>query len=268
MNQATTLDQPTASRSTKTLGVVSFLNALPLRDALGGVDGLKLQLAVPSALLQMLLNGQCEAALLPVIDYWRHRHELAPISDACIASDGETLTVRVFSKTPADRITHLHVDGDSHTSIVLARLLWLELYERPLELIPWEESRSDSDWNAVESILLIGDKVVRRAPRGFGFEVDLGAAWKHLTGLPFVFAAWYGRLGADHSGLIRELERARDAGVFDARRIASEAAASHGWPVETAVQYLCQIMKYRLTDGMRAGMQRFFELVELHGLAT
>src|SRR5438874_2088190 len=140
------------------------------------------------------------------------------------------------------------------------------MYGRRLELIPWEPPRSmkagrpggDGDWEGVESILLIGDKVVRRAPRGFGFEVDLGAAWKHLTGLPFVFAAWYAKRGMGDALLARELEQARDAGVKDAERIAVEAAAGHGWPVEIAVKYLCDIMKYRITEPMQAGMQRFF----------
>ena len=40
------------------------------------------------------------------------------------------------------------------------------------------------------AMLLIGDKVVTREPRGMGFQLDLGAAWKELTGLPFVFAVW------------------------------------------------------------------------------
>ena len=260
MNPSTTAGlPPTAARQT-TLGIVSFLNALPLGEGLADLPGVALRGAVPSGLIQMLLEGQCQAALLPVVDFWRHRRALSPISDACIASDGETLTVRVFSKIPAEKIASLRVDADSHTSIVLAQVLWRELYGRTLELIPWEPPRpmserrpgGEADWEGVESILLIGDKVVRRAPRGFGFEVDLGAAWKHLTNLPFVFAAWYARRGCEDVRLARELEAARDAGVKDARRIAVEAAANHGWPVEMAVKYLCEIMKYRVTEPMRA----------------
>ena len=259
--------EPIAVTERTTLGIVSFLNALPLREGLAG--RMALRGAVPSALIQMLLEGQCQAALLPVVDYWRHRRELSPVSDACIASDGETLTVRVFSKIPAEKIRSLRVDADSHTSIMLAQVIWREMYGSDLELVPWTRATrraGDGDWEGVESILLIGDKVVQQAPRGFGFEVDLGAAWKHLTGLPFVFAAWYGKRGTSDALLARELERARNAGVNDAERIATEAAAAHGWPVEIAVKYLRDIMKYRITEPMQAGMQRFFELIERHGL--
>jgi chorismate dehydratase len=244
----------------QTLGVVSFLNALPLYDGLTDDAGVWIRPEVPANLLDLLLRRQCDAALLPVVDYWRHRDRLEPLGDACIGSDGETLTVRVFSRRPVEGVTRLHVDGDSHTSVVLARLVWRELYGRDVDVVSWREGEE------AESVLLIGDKVVRGAPRGYGFEVDLGAAWKHLTGLPFVFAAWYGRSGENHGELAARLEAARDAGVAGAARIALHHATRHGWPAELAVQYLCRIMKYTISPAMRAGMERFFTLVDQHGL--
>lgn len=271
MTSPPALIDPTATSTTAltTYGVVSFLNARPLREYLPVGETVAVRAEVPSRLIELLDAGQCDIALLPVVDYWRNQDRLEIVSDACIASDGETMTVRVFSRCPPDEVERLFVDGDSHTSIVLARLIWLELYGRRLEVIPWrpgevgESPGSDPD---VNSILLIGDKVVRNAPRGFGFEVDLGAAWKHLTNLPFVFAAWYGRKGKNHLHIARMLSAARDQGVREARRIARASAASHGWPVETAERYLCDIMKYKLTPAMRAGMDRFFFMAENHGL--
>ena len=43
-----------------------------------------------------------------------------------------------------------------------------------------------------QSVLLIGDKVVTDAPpeERYPYQMDLGAAWKELTGLPFVYAVW------------------------------------------------------------------------------
>lgn len=253
-----------SSAAAQTLGVVSFLNALPLHARLSGREDIRVIPAVPSDLADMLLAGACDAALLPIVDYLKHRDRLAPVGDACIASDGETLTVRVFSKVPAERMTRLYADTDSHTSIKLADVIWRELYGRAVELIPL--GNAGQRWDAVESVLMIGDKVVRDAPRGFGFEVDLGAAWKHLTGLPFVFAAWYGRRGADHTRLAKRLDAARDAGIMDAERLAMDACERHGWPSATAVHYLCDIMKYRLTAPMRLAMDKFFSLLAKHGI--
>lgn len=267
MSAESTLIPPLAPAATATLGVVSFLNALPLYETLSGREDLVVKPAVPSHLIELLDAGACDVALLPIVDYWRHRDRLTPVADGCIASDGETLTVRVFSKVPPDKVKRLHVDGDSHTSIILARLVWRELYNVDLELVPYASSQASGEtgW-PVESVLLIGDKVIRNAPRGFGFEVDLGAAWKHLTHLPFVFAAWYGAKRGDHRLLAPLLTQARDAGVADARRIAEEHAARHGWPVEIATKYLCGIMRYCLTPPMHAAMDRFFLLADRHGL--
>ena len=39
---------------------------------------------------------------------------------------------------PFAGLTRLHVDGDSHTSVALARVLWQELHGRDLELIPFQ----------------------------------------------------------------------------------------------------------------------------------
>lgn len=261
----TSLLPPEPATSVTTFGVVSFLNSRPLREYLSGQDGVNVRPEVPSRLIGMLDAGECDIALLPVVDYWRNRNRLALVSDGCIASDGETMTVRVYSRRPPEKVSRLHVDGDSHTSIVLARLIWLELYDRRVEVVPWRGERPDDDRD-VDAILLIGDKVVTRAPRGFGFEVDLGAAWKHLTDLPFVFAAWFGRRDRDNAHAARILSDARDAGVADARAIAIRAAAEHGWPEELAIKYLCDIMKFKLTPGMRAGMDRFFYMAERRGL--
>jgi len=253
-------DRPAAA--TYALGVVSYLNARPLYEGLADRRNLTLKPAVPADLAEMLLAGGCDAALLPVVDYWRHKDRLQPVSDACIASDGETMTVRVFAKRPAGQIQRLHVDGESHTSIILAQIIWRELYGRKLDLVPWKPGDSDG----CDAVLLIGDKVVSHAPVGFGFEVDLGAAWKYLTGLPCVFAGWYGRADRDFTDLSAVLSKARDRGRAEAERIARRAAARHGWPQETAIRYLTRTLKFQLTDAMRSGMDRFFTLAEKHGL--
>jgi chorismate dehydratase len=243
-------------------GVVSYLNAMPLREGLAHEPGWTLTPAVPAALGDLLDAGEIDIALLPVVDVWRRRDAVVPISDGCIASDGETLTVRVFSRVPAERVTTLHVDADSHTSVMLARLVWRRMYGTSLELVATDMRRAEIDARCAAA-LLIGDKVVTRRPLGFGFEVDLGAAWKHLTGLPMVFAQWVARKDAfDDAAFERvatTLCAARDRGVATAAAIAAREAPGHGWPVALATHYLTTSLQYRLDARMRAGLARFVE---------
>ncbi len=65
--------QPPASEATPPVrvGVVSFVNTLPLIDGLQGCRDIDLRAAVPSRLLDRLLDGEVEAALCSSIDFQR-----------------------------------------------------------------------------------------------------------------------------------------------------------------------------------------------------
>lgn len=255
------------------LGVVSFLNSKPLIDGLAERGDVELVFDVPSQLPAFLEQGRVDAALIPVIDVIRSCGRLRVISDACIGCDGETMTVRVFSQVPPDRIRSLFVDGDSHTSKALATVMWRELYGRELELLPFDVRTQKID--DCESVLLIGDKVVNRARGGFAYEVDLGAAWRQHTGLPFVFAVWAGRnesaanelFNQNRLALARLLAAARDAGVTHAKELALEYAPKLWWPPDLAVKYLARCLKYKLEPRFMAGADLFARLCSRYGLA-
>ena len=245
------------------LGVVSYLNAKPLVMGLDKLPGMQLMPDVPARLPDLLAQGGVDAALVPVIDLFNRAPAWQRVSDACIASDGQTLTVRVFSRVPPDRIRRLHVDGDSHTSVALARVLWAEQYDRSLEIVPFVPGDPDDD---AEAVLLIGDKVVCRAPKGYPVEVDLGEAWKAFTSLPFVFAVWVCRAGRNLDDLARVLMAARDEGVAAAASLAHTFGPPAGWPVALARQYLTSNLQYTLDQRYLAGLDRFRALAEKHGM--
>jgi len=235
------------------VGAVSFLNAKPLVAGLRDDRRVRVVYGVPSELAGWVRDGRVDAALVPVVDL-AGRPGLAPVSDACIASDGETLTVRVFSRVPPSRVQRLRVDGDSHTSVALAKLVWADLFGHAPATIPLESSVEPV---GEDGVLLIGDKVVAARPRGFAFEVDLGGVWRERTGLPFVYAVWATPPGADHRELAERLSRSRDLGVERASQIAEVDGPVAGWPVEIARQYLTEYMHYRMTDRHREGMALF-----------
>ncbi len=251
------------------LGVVSYLNSRPLVAGLEGRSDLSLRYDVPAALPALLDAGQVDVALIPIIDVVRSPGAYRVVSDAGIACDGETMTVRVFSQLPPDRITRLCVDGHSHTSVALATVLWRELYGRALEL-----RRIDA---AVEplaelpAVLLIGDKVVNPRRGSFAYEVDLGGAWRQLTGLPFVFAVWAARtdlpVPMDDEGLFALLGVARDRGVARVEDLAREEGPRHGWPVELAQRYLARCLRFTLTPRFVDGANLFAKCCGQVGLA-
>ncbi len=251
-----------AQPATRTLrvGSVSYLNAKPLIHRLEDDPRIDLRLAVPAMLLDGLNSGQFDIALLPVIDYQRMPDgRIVPCGG--IGCDGPTLTVRIFSRKPIETIDVLECDSESHTSVALARIVLAEhLGIRP-RFVNRSEPREDTD-----AMLLIGDKVVTQEPRGFEHQLDLGAAWKEMTGKPFVFAVWTTRLGIDLGDLPDRLRRARDLGLSDLPGIVAQHAAAHGWPDNLALKYLSDYLKFEIGPAQLDAIRLFSELAANHGI--
>jgi len=247
------------------LGAVSFLNAKPLTAGLDSDPSIELLFDVPSRLPDLLDGFHVDAALVPVIDLVQAHRSWQIISDACIGCDGETLTVRVFSRVPAEAIRRLHVDGDSHTSVALARIIWRECYGVTLKVVPFLGTETVAD---CEAILLIGDKVVSRRLPDYEIETDLGSAWKSLTSLPFVFAVWAGPrdAGGDTTALAARLAAARDYGLAAAKMIAADFGPGLGWPVTLAERYLTSRLRFTLGPRQREGLARFFDYAKRHDI--
>jgi len=266
-DKVTNLDSDSAlnrGQSKYTIGAVSFLNAKPLIEGLDELPNVKLQLAVPAKLPVLLDTGRVDVALVPTFDLGRNHRDWRMVSDGCIASDGQTMTVRIFSRVPPDRITMLHADTDSHTSVALADLLWRKIYgsAMPMSRINAETEPLDH----CQAVLLIGDKVVSDITREFGYRMDLGAAWKELTGLPFVFAVWAARRDRLIDPLAEVLSAARDRGLTRTEALAHTHGPPAGWPVELATRYLKQYLSYTLTPRHRQGLDLFLQMAEEFGL--
>ncbi len=253
------------------LGCVSFLNAKPLIDGLVLGEHEHLDLAVPSRLLDGLENGQTDMALCPVIDFQRSKVPLVVVPVGGIGCDGPTLTVRLFSRVPLDRITQVYADTDSHTSIALLRVLLWRLHQVKPMLIDLPNVSSRSDWlhkQTPEAVLLIGDKVVTQRPEaaGYPYDVDLGDAWRNLTGLPFVFATWLARADAklnDLPGKLNALRLANEQRIDD---IVARHAGAAGWPHDLARQYLGHWLKYDIGPRQLQAMQLFWQYAHQAGV--
>jgi chorismate dehydratase len=243
------------------IGSVSYLNAKPLIYGLEHAADLDLRLEVPSRLLAGLRENRFDIALLPVIDYQR-LEGLCLVPSGGIGCDGPTLTVRIFSKKPIEQIESLACDTDSHTSVALARVILAERYG----LKPAFIDLVHNDGPPADARLLIGDKVVCEEPPGFDHQLDLGHAWKELTGLPFVFAIWTARKGVDLGDLPARLTRARLEGVAHVDVLIQRHAIPRGWPAGMALQYLTVYLKFEIEQKHLEAIKLFHELAGKYGV--
>lgn len=245
------------------LAAVSFLNAKPLVDGLEDEPGIELFTDVPAHLPMALFEGKAHAALCPTIDYQRAPCALVILPSGCIGSDGPTLTVRVFSRCPFAGLDAVAVDGDSHTSVALLQIVFSELFGRRPRLETLEPGGSPLD-----ARLLIGDKVVRDEPDPavFPFQLDLGEAWKGLTGLPFVFAAWMARADADLGDLPSVLDHRREVNRRRIPEIVATWAEPLGWPADLARRYLEDILLFELGPRELQSIELFWTKCHALGL--
>jgi len=259
------------------IGCVNYLNTVPLTEGLDVLAEAELVKAVPSNLIPMLEKDEVDVALVSLIDAVHSGVPMSILPCGMIGSDGPTLTVRLFSQIPIEQITAVHADTDSHTSVVLCRLLLAEMLGlepkiidyNALEQIPTAKrdtpsDSADSQWP--ETMLLIGDKVVTGSPPAVRYphQLDLGAAWKELTGLPFVYAVWMCRSDRASDPKIAAasilLDRTRRHNRTRIDAIVSAQAPAHRWPVDLARKYIGSCLLYDYDARAQESAKMFIEM--------
>ena len=243
------------------LSAVSFVNARPLVYGLTEQRALfVVEFDLPSVCAARLHAGEVDLGLIPAVEYLNGDYCLVP--DMAIGSDGPILSVAVFTSVPIARVTRLAVDTSSRTSVALTRVLCANYWDIAPEFVPMRPVLGEM-LVAADAALVIGDPALAIDPATASVEkLDLGEAWRALTGLPFVFAAWAGRPGALGQAHLRALADARDRGVAAVDKIAMTHAAGDETRAGTIRSYLRHNLRYQFGDRERAGLERFFGLAE------
>jgi len=247
--------------SSARVGAVSYLNTKPLIEGLA--DNLapeNLVLKVPSRLADELSQGLLDVALIPSVEYFGDP-DYEIISDACIATRGPVLSVKLYSRVPLGDIRSLALDEGSRTSAALTRVMLQERYGVIPELRPLPLKSSPADTDA-DAILLIGDRAIHPPQEEFVATWDLGEEWVTWTGLPFVFAMWVTRKSAVNPQLADLLEEARDLGLSRLPEIAKREAGPLGISVDTAHDYLRDNLHFQFGSAEWQGLRLFRELVD------
>lgn len=255
------------------LGVVDFLNTVPLIDGLEMIDGISLLPKVPSSLIGCLEDGVVDLALASSIDYQKSSLDLRILRVGLLSSDGHTLTVRLCSRKPIETVQEVHCDIDSHTSIALLQIVMKDVYDTEITIVPTEIrhlSEDKNDWP--DSILMIGDKVVSSTNEiEFPYELDLGEAWKQQTGLPFVFAVWMGRVDLAQAivdDIAMSLERQLRKNMQRLEQVVSTSAMKRGWDKQEALEYVGETMQYMWTDRHESSLELFYKRANEMGIIS
>ncbi len=259
------------------LGRIPWINAAPVNAAIdrGIVPGADTIVSATAAELNDLLAaGALDVSVVSAVEYARHAAGYHLLPGLAISSDGPVHSVALFSKRPVAELDGATVlrTASSRTSVLLLELLCRHVWG----VAPrFATARAEAgDLAALEAlphdaVLVIGDAALHlRASGRYPVFVDLGAAWREWTGLPFVFAVWAARRDADRSAALemhRRLLASRDWGLAHLDALADEAAGRTGIPRPTVRAYL-GTLGYELSTRYLEGLTEFFRRLERDGL--
>lgn len=240
------------------LGAVSYLNTKPLVYGLNAhPDQFEVRFDVPSKCAELLHGGRVDLGLIPAIEYLRGTYAIVP--DISIASDGDVATVAVFTRKPIGEARTVALDLSSRTSVALTRVLCAKKWHIEPMFTPAEPDL-EAMLRRTDAALVIGDPAFAIDPRKHNVtKIDLGAEWKTLTGLPFVYAMWVGRPDAATPAQCRALQAARDRGLANLPAIAKQERGGDPAYERKVLGYLRDNLKYGLGEAEQAGLQRFYE---------
>lgn len=247
------------------LGAVGYLNARPLCHGLDDDPRFSVRFDLPSVCARLLHDDDIDFGLVPSIEFARGRG-YAIVPDAAVASDGPVDSVALYSAAPIERAASIALDTSSRTSAALVQILCEGYFGMRPRFEPADPDL-DRMLERCDAALLIGDPALflDHERRGL-LKIDLGAAWTAMTGLPFVWAFWAGRLDRGTPGIVDALAGARRRG----EQALAEIAAAHdgGDPGRRRVieRYLRNHIRYDLDGRFEAGFRRYIALAATLGL--
>jgi chorismate dehydratase len=227
----------------------------------------------PSRCAEMLVEGKCDIALIPVIELQRIPG-LRIVPEIAVASKKRVRSVLIASRRPLEEVRTLSLDPASRTSQALVKILFLRRYgflpecaERAIE----HSIVGRNLFNDADAALVIGDPAMKLEASAPSLDLkiyDLAEEWRAMTGLPFVFAVWAVRedVCARAPGVADDLIAAKHEGIYRIERIAARYTAELELPRSELLDYLSQNVNYDLDDENLHGMGAYFDLAHECGL--
>ena len=238
------------------VGAVSYLNTKPL--IYGFEQGMmsettELIFDFPSNIAQKLLKDEIDVGLVPVA-VLPLMNEYHIIADYCIGCDGTVASVCLFSDVPLQEIKTVLLDYQSRTSVALLKILLKEYWKITPELIAAEKG-FEQDIKGTTAGLVIGDRAFKQIPVS-KYHNDLGLAWKNMTGLPFVFAAWVSNKKLPEA-FMESFNKATATGMKNIETI----VAQNKFDGYNLHQYYTENISYLLDETKRNGLNLFLEKI-------
>ncbi|WP_231402110.1 menaquinone biosynthetic enzyme MqnA/MqnD family protein [Panacibacter microcysteis] len=237
------------------VGAVSYLNTKPLLYGIKRSPALMQMIDLiedyPANIAARLAAGTIDIGLAPVAVIPK-LNEWHIVSDYCISAENDVASVCLFSDVAVDKIEKVLLDYQSRTSVNLCKILLKHYWH----INPVQEEAKEHYINAIKGTtagVVIGDRALKQRANS-AYIYDLAGAWKNMTGLPFVFAAWIAnsQLPQDFITLFNE------ANALGLQHL-DEVIAENPYTAYDLHTYYTANISYTLTAQKIEGMNRFLD---------
>ncbi len=256
------------------LGRISYLNVLPIyyaMESLFGVNGFHLVQGTPAELNAAMQRGEMDLGSISAMEYGRNSKDYLLLPDLSISSRGPVGSVLLFSRLPFQELTgrRVRVSAASASGAALVKVLLAKLFH----VEPCYEAGllAKRPMAEVDAAMAIGDEALcMKQAHAMPFELDLGAAWQELTGLPFVFGVWavrraFAAAQPEATGTLhRLLLRSKTWGLGALPELSRLAAASFNMTPAQVLAYFHQL-DYSLGPDHERGLSTFFHYLHEQG---
>ena len=254
---------------------------------------------------RLLVQGDLEAGLVPVIDAAQppppdpsaarppgtapeRPATLLALPDLCVAFPGAARSILLASASPLSEVRRVFLGRESRTAAAVARIVLAEgrglapayLAEAPPAAAGGAGGATARSagvrLEAGEAALVIGGPALRLSGLGPGggapddrtplHLLDLGTAWRELTGLPLVVGLWVVRSDAVLPELPFYFKSSLRYGLASLSAIAREEAAELGFDSAEIERFLRETVSFVLRDEERRSMEELLARAARHGL--
>lgn len=240
------------------VATISYINSVPFVYGLTHADNslcADLLLHTPSRCVQAFVDNECDIAIVPV-GALNTLGKYKIVSSFCISSSYDVHTVALMSNSPINEITKIYIDGDSHTSAKLIKILARDHWKITPEYEQIDAKCIDpNDYPRGTGFMLIGDKVFD-AEKKFEYFYDLVSAWNDMTKLPFVFAVWVAKESVSEE-VVSVLNKSLEYGLKSIDQAIAEYVK--GITHNAAKRYLTENIEYTLTQDKRKAIELFLQ---------
>lgn len=213
----------------------------------------------PADCAKKLIDGRVDVGLIPVATI-PLLSEYHIVSDYCIGANGEVRTVMLLSNCPFEEIETIYLDYRSRSSVYLTRVLAKNSWKKDFK---WGNTSKGFDFRNIglrEAVVLIGDQCFE-LEKSYRYRIDLAAAWKEFTGLPFVFACWTANKQLDDD-FIKALNAALYTGVSNIKAVTEYFGNTGTITGEDLKNYLSYNIDFYLDDEKKKAMDLFLRLLK------